>query len=104
MATFVIRAGKLIDKDRAPPLIERFGEGPNIISDSMAETRHMADGKYYSSKAKFREITKAHGCIEVGDDSSLGKPRKPKMLDRSKRVSDIKNSIEKLKSQSKRRK
>jgi hypothetical protein len=69
-----------------------------VISDSMPDLRHMADGKYYSSKAKFREITKAHGCQEVGNDSSLFTPRKPKMLDRAKRVSDIKNAIEKLKS------
>lgn len=98
MPTFVIREGKLINKERAPPLNEQFGEGPNIISDIMSDTRHMADGKYYSSKAKFREITKAHDCLEVGNDSSLYKPRKPKLLDRSKRVSDIKQAIAKLKS------
>ncbi len=98
MATFVIRDGKIINKELAPPLFECHGVGPNIISDTMSDTRHMADGKYYSSKAKFREITKAHDCVEMGNDSSLFQPRKPKLLDRSKRVSDIKQAIEKLKS------
>lgn len=98
MPTFVLRNGEFVDRELAPPLVERFGEGPMVISDSMPELRHMADGKYYSSKAKFREVTKAHNCTEVGNDSSLFTPRKPKLLDRSKRAKDIKNAIEKLKS------
>lgn len=99
MTIYVLRKGKMVDRDYAPPLVERFGNGPNIISDCMSDTRHMADGKYYSSKAKFREITKDHGCIEVGDDSSLFKPRKPKLLDRDKRRRDIKGAIDQLKAQ-----
>lgn len=97
MATFVLRNGKFIDRERASPLIERFGEGPMVISDSMPDLRHMADGRYYSSKAKFREITKAHGCTEVGNDSSLFTPRKPKLLDRDKRRRDVKQAIDQLK-------
>jgi hypothetical protein len=38
----------------------------NFIQDEMAPTRHPVDGKYYTSKAKFRTVTKAHGFEEVG--------------------------------------
>ena len=37
-----------------------------IISDEMAATKHPVDGKYYTSKTKFRSTTKAHGFEEVG--------------------------------------
>lgn len=97
MTTFVYRNGKFIDRELAPPLVERFGEGPMVISDSMPDLRHMADGKYYSSKAKFREITKAHDCVELGNDSSLFTPRKPKLLDRDKRRRDVKQALDQLK-------
>ena len=71
----------------------------NVISDHMPETRHMADGKYYDSKSKFRQVTKAHGCIEVGNDSSIvnPKPRAPIQLDRRQRREDIQRSIYELK-------
>lgn len=42
--------------------------------DSMNPTKHPIDGKIYDSKSKFREVTRAHGCIEVGNDSF---PRHP---------------------------
>lgn len=45
------------------PVVMRF------ISDSMPPTRHMADGKIYTSKHKFRAETKARGCVEVGNDT-----------------------------------
>jgi hypothetical protein len=31
----------------------------------------MADGGTYTSKRKFRAITKAHGCVEVGNDPAM---------------------------------
>ncbi len=64
-----------------------------VISDTMPETRHMATGKMHTSKAKFREDTKASGCIEYGNDSSLGKQRKQIPLSREKRREDIQRSI-----------
>lgn len=44
---------------------------PMIIGDEMPVTQHMADGKLYTSKRKFRAVTKAHGCIEVGNDPAM---------------------------------
>lgn len=70
----------------------------NYISDQMEPTRHMCDGKYYTSKAKFREVTKAHGCVEVGNDTKqLTQRRKPVKLDRRKRREDIRKAIHDVK-------
>lgn len=66
----------------------------NYISDQMDSTRHMADGKYYTSKAAFRKATKAAGCIEIGNDTSyLTKPRKQRKLDKRERREDIRKAI-----------
>jgi hypothetical protein len=74
MVTYVYRNGALIDKNRAAP--KRSGKTLHVISDEMAPTRHMADGNYYTSKKKFRQATRAAGCVEVGNETStLLKPR-----------------------------
>lgn len=97
MATFVYRNGKLVDKRFAEPLTVK-GQASYVISDEMAPTRHMADCKTYTSKAKFREATRAHGCIEVGNDTSaLTKPRQRIELDRGLRRENIKRAIYDLK-------
>lgn len=64
-----------------------------VIRDEMPSTRHMADGKHYTSKHKFREATKASGCVEIGNDPALVKPRKRIPLDRAQRRDDIKRTI-----------
>jgi hypothetical protein len=67
---------------------------PNVISDIMPATRHMADGKLYDSKRKFRETTKAHGCIEIGSETKyLVEPRKQVPLSREQRREDIRLAI-----------
>lgn len=50
---------------------------PMVITDEMPATQHMADGAYYTSKRKFRAVTKAHGCVEVGNDPAMYR-RQPK--------------------------
>jgi len=92
MTTYVYRDGKLVEKSKAAPR-----EGGYVISDEMAATRHMADGRYYTSKKKFRQATRAAGCIEVGDQTqTLLKPRQPIKLDPHKRVEAIKRAIYEL--------
>lgn len=67
-------------------------------TDEMPPTRHMVNGKYYTSKKKFRDETKARGCIEVGNETStLLKRRTPKVPDKRQRREDIKKSIYELK-------
>lgn len=64
-----------------------------VISDTMPMLRHMATGKYFDSKSEFRKETKASGCVEIGNDSFLTRPRKPVPLSREKRREDIKRTI-----------
>jgi len=69
-----------------------------FISDEMPPTRHMANGKLYTSKKKFRDETRARGCIEVGNETkTLLAPRKQVKLDKRKRRDDIKRAIWELK-------
>lgn len=93
MTVFVYRNGELIDKRYAPSKVE--GEqAAYVISDIMPETRHMADGKTYTSKSEYRKATKAAGCIEVGNETAtLLKPRKRVELDRGQRREDIQRTI-----------
>lgn len=95
MATYVLRNGQLVEKHLAPPLITA-NVAPNVISDTMAETRHMVTGRMHTSKAAFRAETKAAGCIEVGNDPAINRPRKPILLSREKRREDIKRTIYQL--------
>jgi len=68
--------------------------GVHVISDEMPATRHMADGQYYTSKAKFRAATRAAGCIEVGNETkALLAPRKPTMPTREQRRDAIRTAL-----------
>ena len=70
---------------------------PYVISDEMPSTRHMADGRYFTSKAKFRAHTKATGHFEIGEElPTMLAPRKPEKMDRKKRREDIKRTIYEL--------
>ena len=102
MPTYVLRDGELIEKDYAPPLTATGPRShlpsPHFISDHMEATVHMADGRVFTSKKAFRDNTRAHGCIEVGDQKDYGKKRKsqPK-LDKRQRKDDIRNAVNELK-------
>lgn len=47
---------------------------PYVRGDSMRALEHPCDGKFYDSKSAFRAVTKAHGCVELGNDLK-GKPK-----------------------------
>lgn len=64
-------------------------------SDTMEPLKHMASGKMISSKKKFRDETKAYGCIEVGNDTKVA-PRKQIKPDKRQRRDDIKKAIYQL--------
>lgn len=68
-----------------------------VISDTMAATKHMADGKMYDSKSEFRKATKNAGCIEVGNEmATVTAPRKPIQLSRADRRDAIRQAISQL--------
>lgn len=97
MTTYVIRNGELVDKSLAPPVYAADGAA-YVISDEMPATRHMATNEMFTSKAKFRQATRAANCIEIGNETAtLLKPRKPIQLSREQRVQEIKRVIQELK-------
>lgn len=96
MTTYVIRKGKVVNK-YATPKGAKHGKAAYVISDEMSETRHMADGLTYTSKSRFRQATRAAGCIEVGNETqTLLKPRKVIQLSRQDRRDAIRHSIQQL--------
>ena len=83
--------------DAALTSSNRGADAPQIIRDEMDATRHMADGRYYTSKAKFRSATKSAGCIEVGNEiKTVTQPRKPAVLSREQRREAIRGAIRQL--------
>ncbi len=96
MTTYVLRKGRMVLKHLAEPL-HASSAAAYVISDEMPETRHMADNRHYTSKAKFRQTTRAHGCIEVGNETAtMLKPRQPVRLSREQRARSIRQAIEQL--------
>ena len=67
--------GELVEvgKDYVP---EPRAEVPHVIGD-IAPYRSMIDGRMITSRSHHREHLRQHGCIEVGNDSSLQKSRGP---------------------------
>lgn len=92
MTTYVIRNGELIEKHLVEPL-SRPDAVCGYISDHMEPTLHMANGKRYTSKHKFRQATKDYGCVEVGDQKNYGKRQFVPTLSKERRVEDIKRAI-----------
>lgn len=42
--------------------------GPQIVSDTTAPFRSMADGKMYDSKSRYRQTLRDRGLVEVGNE------------------------------------
>lgn len=73
--TYVMRNGKLVPKRLAAPRQAPSGKRVHVISDEMPPTKHMATGRIHTSKARFRADTRASGCVEVGNDPAISRPR-----------------------------
>ncbi len=75
MRRFVQRDGKLyeVGKDFIP---EPRSAAPMIAPD-IQPYKSMVDGSLITSRSHHREHLRQHGCIEVGNDSSLTKQRPP---------------------------
>lgn len=50
--------------------------GPLIMHD-IKPYKSMIDGTEITSRSRHREHLRDHGCVEVGNDSSLTRPRQP---------------------------
>ena len=67
--TLVLRNGKWLRKQDAPPL-HAARDAPMVIGDTLpgGALRHPSTGKMMDSKSRFRAETRARGCVEVGND------------------------------------
>ena len=67
---------------------------PYIVRDSMDAAVHPATGQVLDSKSRFRDITRAHGLVEVGNE----KPTIPttRTMSKGERKKDIATAIEQL--------
>lgn len=67
----VMRNGRLVSKATAAPR----DAAPHVISDTMQAMVHPATGKMMDSKSQFRAVTRAKGCVEVGNEQMTARPR-----------------------------
>lgn len=95
MTTYVMRNGQLVEKYGPLDITDKSNSAPMVISDIMTAAKHHGTGLVTDSKSTFRRMTKASGCIELGN-SSLP-TRKPEKLDRGQRRDDIRRAIYELK-------
>jgi len=61
----------VFEEDKWIPAEEAKGkryEGHYVITDEMDAAINPADGRVYTSKGKFRQATRANGCIEIGNE------------------------------------
>lgn len=91
MTIYVYRAGRLVDKAKAEPLI-RAGAAPYVQSDYIPDLRHPSNGKRYDSKSRFRAETKARGLTEIGNETQ----RDTRRLDVPNLKEDIARTISEL--------
>lgn len=70
---WVYRNGELVEKHLAEPKGTSYVKG--IISDSIPDMVHPANGKRYDSKSNFRKVTKAYGFQEVGNEKQVDRRR-----------------------------
>jgi len=54
----------------------RLGVSHQVMPD-IKPYKSMIDGREITSRSRHREHLRDHGCVEVGNDSSLNKPRPP---------------------------
>jgi len=70
---------------------------PHVISDSMDPVEHV-DGRFYTSKASFRAVTRAHGLTEVGNEKFKPKQRATDLkTTKERRKQDVQKAIARYK-------
>jgi hypothetical protein len=70
---------------------------PHVISDTMDPTEQV-DGRFYTSKAQFRAVGRAHGLIEIGNEKTPPKKRASATREeKTRRRQALKIALEKYK-------
>jgi hypothetical protein len=84
----------IVAKDRLEPARSDLPV-PYVISDEMPAIEQV-DGRFYTSKAAFRAVGRAHGLTEVGTEKFREKPRETERFPtRKKRREALKVAQEK---------
>jgi hypothetical protein len=82
----------------AGPRIEK-ADAFYVISDTLPrQMKHPGTGEMIDSKSRFRQATRASGCVEVGTDPSASKPRPRFEVSEREIAMDVKRSIAELNS------
>lgn len=81
----------------AGPRIEK-SQATYVISDTIPHMKHPGTGEMIDSKSRFRQATRAAGCVEVGTDPAAAKPRPRFEVTEREIVMDVKRSIAELNS------
>jgi hypothetical protein len=91
MPVYVMRDGMLTEKTA-----QMEAEAPSVIRDEIEPLINHADGKRYTSKARFRQATRDAGCVEIGNEAPVVRQRQRLEPDRRQRREDIRRAIHDL--------
>lgn len=69
---YIYQDGELVEVSKYEPRKVSYQVMPDI-----QPYQSMIDGSIINSRSRHREHLKAHGCVEVGNDSSLYREPKP---------------------------
>ena len=94
----LVEVGEFSNREPAPKVGRPRGVIRDIEPYRTAAADVAAGNKrvMIGSRSEHREFLKRNGLVEVGNDSSLYRPRKPVALSKEKRVRDIQRAIEQL--------
>lgn len=59
-------------------MMRRIITAPAMVMGDIKPYRSMIDGRMITSRSQHRDHLKQHNCVEVGNDSSLTAPPKPR--------------------------
>ena len=65
---------ELVPKDE---YYRRYDVNAPMVMPDIQPYQSMIDGSIINSRSRHREHLREHGCVEVGNDSSLTRPPKP---------------------------
>ena len=88
---FVWMDGRFVDVTNWSRPAPKF---PAIHRDTMDALVHPATGERYDSKSRFREVTKAHGMVELGNDANNTNNVNANVSDARERKQDIKQAMD----------
>jgi hypothetical protein len=92
-----IEPGRFIVARARLPVARSSLPMPYVISDEMPATEQV-DGRYYTSKATFRAVGRAHGLTEVGNEKPKPKTRETARREvKAARRAALRTAVEKYK-------